>query len=408
MTMIAEEYSDTRHTSAPRLLAAGPTAGADRHAAVFGPRPRPVLDVLLDELELAGLTGRGGGSFPAYRKLAATGGRRGAVVIGNGGEGEPWSAKDAVLLENAPHLVIDGLLIAADALGAGRAILSVRSGSLDAVRGALAERRDAARVEIVPAAEGFVAGEASAVVRYLRTGVAKPADRTRRLSEAGLDGRPTLVHNVETLAQLALVARYGGAWFRSSGSPADPGTRLLTVGGDVPDPGVVEAPSTTTIADAIRLAGGEPANAGAALIGGYHGVWVPAAGFGAALSVVGLAPWGAAPGAGVVHVLAPDRCGLAATATVLQELAAASAGQCGPCRFGLPALAARFGEIAGGRLTAEAAAEAVRLADLVDGRGSCHHPDGTARLARSALRVFAADVLAHASGRCVGTGEGER
>lgn len=402
MSMIAEDRPSTAGTATTRLLAAGPHADALRHAAVFGPRPHPGADALVRELEHAGLTGRGGGSFPAFRKLAATGGRRGAIVIANGGEGEPWSAKDAVLLENAPQLVIDGLLIAAEALGADRAILSVRPEASAAVRAAVAERFDAGSIELVAAAEGFVAGEASAVVRQLQTGVAAPTDRTRRLSASGLDGRPTLVHNIETLAQLALVARYGGAWFRSVGAASDPGTRLMTLSGDIPAPGVVEASTAISLADAVRSAGGDLHRVGAVLVGGYHGAWVPPAGFAASFSTEGLAPWGAGPGAGVIHVLGAHRCGLAVTADILAELADASAGQCGPCRFGLPALAARFAELAAGRLAPRAAAEAVRLADVVDGRGSCHHPDGAARLARSALRVFAADVHAHASGQCRG------
>jgi NADH:ubiquinone oxidoreductase subunit F (NADH-binding) len=314
-------------------------------------------------------------------------------VIGNGAEGEPWSWKDAVLLANAPHLVLDGLLTVSAALGASRTILYLDGRSVAPVAAAVAERSDAGAIELIEAEHRFIAGEASAVVNAIQNGVTAPQDRMRRLSESGLDGRPTLVHNVETLAQLALVDRYGGDWFRGVGDPARPGTRLVTVTGDVATEGVFEVPTDLDIASIVARAGAEARLAGGVLLGGYHGQWIAA-------TETTAAP-GDRAGAGVVHVLGPQRCGLAATADIVAELAVASAGQCGPCLFGLPALASRFGDLAAGRLAAQAAAEAARLAEVVDGRGACHHPDGAARLVRSALRVFGRDVHAHADGRCV-------
>jgi len=395
MTMTADNVLPVSDPAAtpPRLLAAGHSAGALAHLSAFGPRRglrRPDLE---RELERSGLTGRGGAAFPAFRKLAATAGRRAPIVIGNGSEGEPWSWKDAVLLANAPHLVLDGLLTASEALGAARTVLYLHEAAVAPVAAAVAERSDAGRVELIEAADGFVAGEASAVVNALQTGRAVPLDRTRRLSESGLDGRPTLLHNVETLAQLALVDRYGGDWFRSVGDPGQPGTRLVTVTGDVAVEGVLEVPTDATVVDIVARAGGEARLAAGVLLGGYHGRWI-------APAETGTAP-GESAGAGVVHVLGPQRCGLATTAAIVQELAAASARQCGPCLFGLPAMADRFAELAAGRLAPQAAAELARLAEAVDGRGSCHHPDGAARLVRSALRVFARDIHAHAEGRCL-------
>ncbi|QNE34118.1 NADH-ubiquinone oxidoreductase-F iron-sulfur binding region domain-containing protein [Leifsonia shinshuensis] len=395
MTMTADNVLPVSDPAGapPRLLAAGRSADALAHLSAFGPRRGLRRADLERELERSGLTGRGGAAFSAFRKLAATTGRRAPVIIGNGSEGEPWSWKDAVLLANAPHLVLDGLLTASEALGAARTVLYVHETVLVPVAAAVAERSDAGRVELVEAADGFVAGEASAVVNVLQTGRALPLDRVRRLSESGLDGRPTLLHNVETLAQLALVDRYGGDWFRSVGDPAQPGTRLVTVTGDVAAEGVLEVPTDLSVADIVAQAGGEARLAAGVLLGGYHGRWI-------APTETGVAP-GESAGAGVVHVLGSQRCGLATTAAIVQELAAASARQCGPCLFGLSAMADRFAELAAGRLAPQAAAELARLAEAVDGRGSCHHPDGAARLVRSALRVFGRDVHAHAEGRCL-------
>lgn len=375
------------------MFAAGRAATSRAHTAAFGPRRALSRDELLGELQRSGLTGRGGAAFPVHRKLAAAVGRRAPVIIGNGSEGEPWSWKDAVLLANAPHLVLDGLLTVSAALGARRTILYLDRRSVAPVAAAIAERSDAGGVELFEADDRFIAGEATAVVNAIQNGVALPVDRVRRLTESGLDRRPTLVHNVETLAQLALVERYGGDWFRAVGDPTQPGTRLVTVTGDVAAEGVFEVPTDLDVASVVARAGGEARLASGVLLGGYHGQWITAG--------ETTAPPGDRAGAGVVHVLGAQRCGLAVTARIVAELAEASAGQCGPCLFGLPALAARFADLAAGRLTPQAAAEAARLAEAVDGRGACHHPDGAARLARSALRVFARDVHAHAEGRCV-------
>ncbi|MEV6495199.1 NADH-ubiquinone oxidoreductase-F iron-sulfur binding region domain-containing protein, partial [Actinoplanes sp. NPDC051633] len=135
----------------------------------------------------------------------------------------------------------------------------------------------------------------------------------------------------------------------------------------------------------------------AVLVGGYHGAWVPAIPE-LPVSRAGLGPCGGTPGAGVVHVLPAGRCGLAETARIAGYLAGQVAGQCGPCINGLPRLADTLVALTAGRTTR---AEVERLAALVTGRGACRHPDGTARLIRSGLTTFDADVTAHLSGYCL-------
>lgn len=410
MTMTAEPTTAPvvqAPAGAQRLFAAGAEADHEAHLRTFGPLPKRDPGALLDQLEASGLTGRGGAGFPAWRKLAATGEatshRRRShapILIANGSEGEPLSWKDAVLLQNAPHLVIDGMLTAARALGARNVLLYVGTDSLEAVERAIAERADARGIEVVEAADSFIAGEASAVVNAIENDDPRPMDRTVRLAESGLRGRPTLVHNVETMAHLGLIARFGGAWFRSIGAPEDPGTRLITINGDVPRTGVFEIATDATLAAVLEAARLPAGSATAALIGGYHGAWVPSSKFDVPLTPSGLSPFGAQPGAGIIHVLADQRCGLRATADIVEYLAGQTANQCGPCMFGLPTMAARFTALARGRAAEESAAELQRLSALIVGRGACHHPDGTVRLIRSALNVFAKDVRAHARGAC--------
>jgi NADH:ubiquinone oxidoreductase subunit F (NADH-binding) len=212
------------------------------------------------------------------------------------------------------------------------------------------------------------------------------------------------VCNVETLAQLALIAQRGAGWFRSVGTADEPGTMLVTVTGAVVSPGVVEVPVGLSLGEIVGLAGGAAGTPGAVRVGGYGGAWLPASRAHAVpMSRAGLAAWDAGPGPGLLHVLAAPACGLAETARITAYLAGQSAGQCGPCVQGLPELAAAMSSLAApSELAGYWSRQAAELAELVDGRGACRHPDGAARLVRTALRVFAADLSAHATGRCVG------
>jgi len=410
----------------PRLLAAGPDAGWAQHQETFGPwEPQRAGQGLLNALGASGLTGRGGAAFETWRKAtaAAGSGRKGLlaarpVLIANGAEGEPLSFKDRTLLAHAPHLVIDGLLALAAALGQTGSggsgtkgtgsrgttmYIYAQAASLPRVQHALSERPDGKRIKMVQAPETFISGESSAVVNMIANGTAVPTDQRRRLSESGLNGRPTLVVNVETLAQVALIARYGAHWFREAGTPADPGTRLVSVSGPAPTRDVVlEVPGGAQLSAVLQEAGMESAAVSAVLVGGYHGRWVrPAA---HALSPVGPPGRTARPGAGVIHALDLNSCGIQATSRIVNYLAGQSARQCGPCMFGLPAMASVLNRIAAGETNPRLASELDRLGRLVSGRGACRHPEGTTGLISSALEVFAGDFRAHLSGYCAGPG----
>jgi NADH:ubiquinone oxidoreductase subunit F (NADH-binding) len=217
-----------------------------------------------------------------------------------------------------------------------------------------------------------------------------------RVFERGVDGRPTLVQNAETLAHLALIARHGPGWFRAVGTADEPGTMLCTLRQADGSARVTEAAIGTPLASLLDLRA-----VSAVLVGGYHGAWIPAAQASAlALSNAALRPAGAFTGAGVLAALPAGRCGLAESARVIRYLALESAGQCGPCRSGLPSIAAAMAELAGGQPDRQVLTDLTRWAGLAEGRGACHHPDGTVRFLRSALRVFAAEVREHQQGRC--------
>jgi NADH:ubiquinone oxidoreductase subunit F (NADH-binding) len=382
----------------PRLLSCGP-AGLDEHMARYGPPPavlsRRQRDALIAEVAGAGLTGRGGAGFPTARKLAAVAAGHAPVVVANGTEGEPASAKDRVLMACSPHLVLDGAVLAAEITGAREAVIVVHR-EVRAILDYAADERarahlDRVRVEVRTAAEGFVAGQASAVVRWVRRGIPAPTATPPRLAQRGLGGAPTLVQNVETLAHLALIARYGASWFRTAGTSAEPGSMLVTVLGAVREPGVREVAIGTPVGQLLDLAGGASAPLRALLLGGYFGTWVDAAEASARpFSSAGLADLDAGPGAGLIAALPVGACGLSETARVARYLAGESAGQCGPCVFGLPAIAGLLERLADGRGADLGLLR--RWLGQVDGRGGCAHPDGAVRLVRSALRTFGPEL----------------
>ena len=241
-------------------------------------------------------------------------------------------------------------------------------------------------------------------MHWIERGIPTPTAKPPRLSERGLGGRPTLVHNVETLAHLALIARYGAAWFRSVGTSAEPGSMLVTVRGAVREPGVLEIAIGTPVGQVLGLAGGPSVSLQALLLGGYSGVWVNAAeAADRPFSSAGLADLDAGTGAGLIAALPADACGMGETARLVRYLAAESAGQCGPCRFGLAAIAAELDRIVASRSTDFGLLR--RWLGQVDRRGGCAHPDGAVRLIRSALRVFGAEPseLALGGGRSTGS-----
>ncbi|MFE9882974.1 NADH-ubiquinone oxidoreductase-F iron-sulfur binding region domain-containing protein [Streptomyces sp. NPDC005784] len=358
---------------------------------------------LVEVVEAAGLTGRGGAGFPTARKLRAVAESRGrAVVVVNAMESEPAGRKDQFLITVAPHLVLDGAVLAAAAVGADTVHVCLprtRPAQHQELGAAVEERRrarlDRVRIRLHTLPHAYVASESTSLVRWLNGGPARPTGNPPRTHERGVARRPTLVHNAETLAHLALVARYGPDWFRQTGTPEEPGTTLLTVSGAVAAPGVLETALGTPLATVLDRAGGPSQPLQAILLGGFGGAWLPVEHLPTPLTRHELAPLGAAPGAGVLVALPRSACGLRETALMLCYLAAHSARQCGPCRFGLPAVAEDFTALATGRIHAESLSRLRLRTGLLPGRGACGHPDGAARLAASALRTFADDVDRH-------------
>jgi NADH:ubiquinone oxidoreductase subunit F (NADH-binding) len=367
-----------------------------QHLAEHGGLATVNRDQLLAALEAVGLSGRGGAAFPLARKIRSLRAGADPVVVVNGTEGEPSSAKDHVLLVRTPHLVLDGALVVAAAIGARSIVVGVTDPQVAAgVARALTSRPDRALFTLRQVEDRFITGEARALLSALSGGPAVPTGRRTLPTDRGLDGAPTVLSNAETFAQVAVLTRLGPQAYAATGTPAEPGTTLITVTGAVGRPGVLEVPfgvELGLVAETVQARASQ-----AVVIGGYHGAWLrPRAEL--RLSKAGLTEAGGTFGAGAVMFVGTDTCPVAELARVSQWLADQSARQCGPCAFGLPALAADVRALAAGTA---APAVAERHAAMVTGRGACAHPDGAARFVRTGLLTVNDDVRTHqAYGTC--------
>ncbi|GAA3449502.1 NADH-quinone oxidoreductase subunit NuoF family protein [Dactylosporangium matsuzakiense] len=401
----------------PTVLSIGParlTAGLDRaerldlraHQQVHGPIGPLSLRAMLELAEDIRLTGRGGAGFPFHKKVKAVADaveRRmlAPFVVVNATEGEPAAWKDKVLLTRAPHLILDGAALVAWALKAIEIVLCVADDGVGerSLLNALAERDMPVPARVVRVPHRFISGEGGALVQGINGFPHIPPGIKRRAAEGGVEGQPTLLSNAETFAQLAIAARMGPRRYCEIGDAEnkEPGTVLLSVTGSARHPAVVECPTGTPLEEVLDLCG-VPAGP-AVLTGGFHGRWLEMGVAARALvSRKGMQSVGGALGAGIILPLGPETCPVGEVARVVRYLAAESAGQCGPCRLGLPDLARAVDGLnsgAGDPAVVRAAAAAVK------GRGACSHPDGTAGFATSALEVFADDLAHHArSGDC--------
>lgn len=373
------------------------------YRAAGGYRDLPRADELLDLVEAAGLRGRGGAAFPTARKMRAVAAGPGTpVVIANGEEGEPASVKDRWLLRTRPHLVLDGVRHAVAAVGADLAYVYVADPVAErAVTDALSEMPESgAEIRVVPVEPAYVAGEETAVVRYLNGGPAKPSDKPPRPFECGVAGRPTLVSNVETLANLPLLTAMGVSAYREAGTERSPGTFLLTLGGRVARPGLYEIPLGTPMRAAIETLGGVAVPPAGFLMGGYFGGLLNERGRDLPLDHDTTTAEGAGLGCGAVTVLGPEDCPVHVAAEVMAYFDRGNAGQCGSCFNGTAAMSAILSALRTRAASSEDVDRLRRWSVTLKGRGACGTLDGAANLAASLLREFPDTVRAHLDGPC--------
>jgi NADH:ubiquinone oxidoreductase subunit F (NADH-binding) len=406
-----------------RLLAGPPASAGPENLRDHLERLGPVPDIpagraaFAESVRTTGVRGRGGSAFPVARKLEAllsSGGE--PLIVVNGSESEPASRKDATLIGLRPHLVLDGAMALSEATGARDVVVVLHQSdhiARVALERALTERETAGMDEpsfsIALGPDRYVAGEASAIVALLEGGEAKPRFNRQPAAFSGVGGRPTLIHNVETVAHLALLARFGDDWFAAAGSPGSPGSTLVTLAGAVATPGtVLEVVAPVPLGEILATAGGVSTPPAAVLVGGYAGTWIDGStAWDLMVDREAFAAVGASLGCGLLGILPHGNCGIVESARLMAYLAGESAGQCGPCAFGLPALSSSLDDLAACRSSRAEVRRMHRRGAGVIGRGACGHPDGAVMLVESALDVFGVEVRRHLGWKgCSGVGCG--
>ncbi|WP_333779204.1 NADH-ubiquinone oxidoreductase-F iron-sulfur binding region domain-containing protein [Streptomyces sp. IBSBF 3136] len=382
--------------------AAGPSGGGEDLAGYLargGYAPLPEPQRLLDRVAGAGLRGRGGAGFPAAVKLRAVRDAPGrSVVVANGEEGEPGSVKDRWLLRHRPHLVLDGLRLAAAMTGAARCWVYLSDAPAErAVRRALAERPAGPAVDVVRTEHTYVAGEESAVVRRVDGGPALPTAKPPRPFESGVGGAPTLVANVETLARIALTHS------RPDAAAAVAAGHLVTLSGRGGRAGgaavLAEVPAGTRLKVLADLGGHGTAEAVllGGLFGGLYGDGWPDL----PLDHDGMNAAGTALGCGALHFLHPGDCPVAVATEAAAYLAAQSARQCGVCVAGTGALASTLAAVARGATGDDETGQLHRWSRQLPGRGACGLLDAAARVVATLLDRFPDRVDTHRDAACL-------
>jgi NADH:ubiquinone oxidoreductase subunit F (NADH-binding) len=423
-------------SEARRLLPAEPYGSLDAFVADGGGRGLAGARHIgpsetIDEIEAGGLRGRGGAGFPTavkWRSVAA--GAPGVrYVVGNGAEGEPGTFKDRALMRANPYAVVECLLIAAEAVGAEQAFLALKATfepELAAVRGALAEVAaagwlDGVTVTVVTGPEEYLFGEEKALLEVIEGNEPLPrwlppylhglfavapqlgwqASEPGGAPASGGAANPTLVNNVETLAQSAWLLAHGAEEFRGEGTMASPGTLLCTVVGDVDRPAVVETAMGTPLRSVIESCGGpREGRRIKAVFPGVANAVLTADQVGAPLSYEGMEDHGSGLGAGGFIVYDDEACMVEVGSMLSRFLSVESCGQCPPCKLGSTDITAALDRIrTGSGSDADLGLIEERLRIVADGN-RCYLPVQVQTVVASVLQAFPADVAAHLEGRC--------
>jgi len=385
--------------------------------AVKGPREE-IIKVISD----AGLRGRGGAGFPTGKKwqftLEAPGEPRYLVL--NGGEDEPGSKKDRVLLENLPHLVLEGAILASYAIGAAKAYLYINARydvAMKSINEALAEARNAGYwgekilgsdfsldIEVVPAPHNYVAGEDTAVLEVIEGKKPMPRQKPPFPVTVGLFGKPTSVNNVETLANVAPILLKGADWFRKFGTAESPGTMIFSLNDDVNRPGVYELPFGTPLRYLIEECGGGIKGGKkikAIMPAAPSSAFLPPEKIDTPLDHNSMRDAGSALGCGVVRLVAEGSCIVEEVLKIAEFFAVESCGQCPACRMETNTLSMMMKKVQGGQGGQPILDQFSKILAFNKGKGFCNLIAMPGPPIESALKLFPGDFASHLStGKC--------
>lgn len=400
----------------PVLLSPAAQVGADLQAWLAGNGGQGLRRALADPtgiialLQQADLRGMGGAGFPTWRKWAAVAEQPAELdkyVLCNGNEDEPGTFKDRVLLERSPHQVIEGALIAALAVGANQLRLYVnphQTASLASLRQAAQQWRQhplwnelcnvlgrPLELRVVESSGLYIGGEETAVIASIEGGFPFPRSKPPYPAEQGVDGRPTLVNNVETLANVPHILRNGADWYASLGRGNAHGSKLYSLSGDVLRPGLYELPMGVSLRELVFDHGGGMLLARpfkAVFTGGPSNTLLTATDLDAALDFDSLRERHSSLGTGAMIVISAGTSIVRKVAEYVDFFAAGSCGQCPPCKTGTYQLSRLLRRIDTGSGVANDLRALESLCELLPGSGRCALIDGAVTVVRSSLEQF--------------------
>ena len=369
---------------------------------------QPITRNILEEITASGLRGRGGAGFATGRKwsIAADTEADNRYVVCNAGEDEPGSFKDRVLLEYRPHLVLEGTLVAARAIGAKGIHFYVNEtydACLSRVKTAIDEASAAGflagiTASVHPAPTVYVAGEDSAVLEVLEGKPPKPRPKPPYPATAGLFGKPTVVNNVETLANVPPIMRNGASWFRSYGTAEYPGTMIFCLGSELINPGAFELPYGTSLRQLFEDLGGglkDGRKLKAILPGGPSCAFLAASSLDVSLDPESLKQAGTTLGCGVMRFYGEGTCMVEEALQIARFFAKECCGQCPACRMETSMLSTMLERIHAGKGDAALLDQFQKILDFNRGKGYCAliHMPGPPIM--SALRLFREEFETH-------------
>ncbi len=363
-----------------------------------------------EEIRLAELRGLGGSGFPAWRKwdaVAAELPKPDKYLVVNGNEDEPGTFKDRLLLEETPHQVIEGAVVAALAIGANRVVFYINpdlARSLAAMRTALEQWRTSdlpalastalgkpLQLELLPGSGHYIGGEETASMEWVEGRFPFPRGKPPYPAQSGVHGCPTLINNVETLANVPHIVVHGAAWFRALGKAPGTGTKLYSLSGDVLHPGVFELPMGTSLRELIFVHGGgllsgKPLKA--VFTGGPSSTLLTPADLDVALDFDSLRTRGSNLGTGAMIVISEGTGIVKRVAEYERFFAHSSCGQCNSCKVGTATMSRLLDRIDTGCGTAADLASLENLCTMLPNSGRCHLINGAVQLLDSAFHHF--------------------
>ncbi len=375
-----------------------------------------VPDAVLETLRVSGLRGRGGAGFPTWRKWQFTRQAAGEVkyVVCNADEGDPGAFMDRSLLEGDPHAVIEGMCIAAFTVGAQQGFVYVRAEyplAIERLEAALAQARDRGllgknilgtgfdfELEIRRGAGAFVCGEETALLTSIEGNRGEPRPRPPFPAQQGLWGKPTLLNNVETYANVAPIILRGGEWYASHGTEKSRGTKVFALAGAIKNSGLVEVPIGMPLGDLIYDIGGGTSSGKpfkAAQIGGPSGGCIPRQHLGVPLDYESLSELGAIMGSGGLIVMDEDSCMVDVARYFLEFVQEESCGKCVPCRVGTKRMLEILNRICEGRGEEADVDRLIELGEMIKESSLCGLGQTAPNPVLSTIRHFGNEYIEH-------------